>query len=168
VIRIVFLILISSSVLAQEAPRCVDPAFNSKVKDYVKGTVALIDADELAAGRSQYLILDARESDEYEVSHIEGAKRIGYDDPDYEVLIDVPNDTEIVVYCSIGYRSEKIGEKLMERGYKNVRNLYGGIFEWSNRAYPLIDTNGTSTRELHTYSRSWSKWADSDKVNRTW
>ena len=47
----------------------------------------------------------------------------------------------IVLYCSIGYRSEKIGEKLVEMGYGHVFNLYGGIFEWVNRDLPVYNAS---------------------------
>ena len=39
----------------------------------------------------------------------------------------------IIVYCSIGVRSEDIGEKLKELGYTKILNLYGGIFDWKNK-----------------------------------
>ncbi len=127
-----------------------------------------MDVDELYRTRKESVILDARETAEFDVSHIEGALQIGYDTPDFNILKDLPLDTEIVVYCSIGYRSEKIGEKLQERGYTNVSNLYGGIFEWSNREYELVDTNGQKTNIVHTYSRRWSKWVNPDKATLTW
>tara|TARA_B100000768_G_C11171243_1_gene328804 strand:+ start:178 stop:360 length:183 start_codon:yes stop_codon:yes gene_type:complete len=39
----------------------------------------------------------------------------------------------IIVYCTIGYRSEKISEELKLKGYKYVYNLYGGIIQWVNK-----------------------------------
>ena len=106
------------------------------------------------------LILDAREREEYEVSHINDAKFVGYDlfstEDVSEEIID--KSTPIVVYCSIGIRSEDIGEKLKKVGFTNVKNLYGGIFEWKNNDYPIIDSEGKETENVHTYSRFWSKW----------
>ena len=64
----------------------------------------------------------------------------------------------IVVYCSIGYRSEKIGKKIKNLGFSRVYNLYGGIFEWSNRAYPLIDNQKKKTIKVHGYNQDWGKW----------
>ena len=39
-----------------------------------------------------------------------------------------------------------------------LRTLYGGIFEWKNNDYPIIDSEGKETENVHTYSRFWSKW----------
>jgi rhodanese-related sulfurtransferase len=167
-IRVVVLLLISTALYAQDDAHCIDRDFQRKVEDYIRGTVPVMDVEKLHQAQKEVVILDARETAEFEVSHIEGALRIGYDKPDFNILKDIPLDTDIVVYCSIGYRSEKIGEKLQERGYTNVSNLYGGIFEWSNRQYELVDTKGQKTNTLHTYSRRWSKWVDPEKTATTW
>jgi rhodanese-related sulfurtransferase len=87
----------------------------------------------LATGDKQSLFLDAREKKEFDVSHIREAKWVGYKSFDPSLLNAVPKDSPIIVYCSIGYRSEKIAEKLKAAGFTNVSNLYGGIFEWVNQ-----------------------------------
>ena len=43
-------------------------------------------------------------------------------------------------------------------GFENVRNLYGGIFQWKNQDKPVVDTKGIKTDSVHTYSKAWSKW----------
>jgi hypothetical protein len=63
----------------------------------------------------------------------------------------------LVVYCSVGVLSEDIGEKLEALGYTNVKNLYGGIFEWKNKGYPVIDNNGKDTRKVHAYNKRWGQ-----------
>jgi predicted sulfurtransferase len=60
----------------------------------------------------------------------------------------------------VGVRSEKIGEKLIAAGYKNVLNLYGGIFEWVNQNHPVYKQNGVQTAEIHTYDNNWERWAE--------
>jgi hypothetical protein len=97
-----------------------------------------------------------------------GARYAGYDDFDVASLDDLPRDTSIVVYCSIGYRSEKIGEKLREKGFINVKNLYGSIFEWANQGFPIVDNQGNLTHLIHTYNRNWSRWVDNDTLKKTW
>ena len=64
----------------------------------------------------------------------------------------------IIVYCSVGIRSEDIAEKLQKAGYKNVFNLFGGIFEWKNKQNVVVDTNNNPTEKVHTFSKEWSKW----------
>ena len=106
------------------------------------------------------IIIDSREAEEYKVSRIEGAIYVGYDDfSEGETSEKIKDrDTPIVVYCSLGVRSEDIGAKLMKLGYTNVRNLYGGIFEWKNNGYPVIDSEGNETENVHAYSKLWGKW----------
>lgn len=73
---------------------------------------------------------------------------------------DVAKGSEIIVYCSIGKRSEKITQKLTKAGYSNVSNLYGGIFEWVNQGNNVVDLNNKNTNKVHAYSRFWGHWLD--------
>jgi len=61
-------------------------------------------------------------------------------------------------------RSEKVVEKLEELGYRDVYNLYGGIFEWVNQGYPVVNERNDTTLEVHGFSRIWSVWLDRGKV----
>ena len=106
------------------------------------------------------LILDSREKEEFDVSHIDSAQLVGYDNfSSEEISSEIENkNTLVVVYCSLGIRSEDIGEKLKKAGFSNVRNLYGGIFEWKNKGYPILDSEGKETENVHAYSNLWGKW----------
>lgn len=104
------------------------------------------------------LLLDAREWNEYQVSHLKNAKFIGYDQFTLDKLGLIKKDQRIVVYCSVGYRSEKIAEKLKQAGYTNVSNLYGGIFEWVNQENEVVDEKGSTTKNIHAYSKVWGVW----------
>ena len=110
--------------------------------------------------KDEVTLLDTREPDEYAVSRIEGAINVGYNKFSSEEVLNQlkPGDELIVVYCSLGIRSEKIGEKLKKAGFQNVRNLYGGIFEWKNNDYPVVDSEGNTTEKVHPFSRVWGKW----------
>ncbi len=104
------------------------------------------------------VFLDAREPKEFAVSHLNGAIPVGYDLFDLQYIPStLSKDAHMVVYCSVGYRSEKITEKLIAAGYKNVSNLYGGIFEWVNQGYPVYNQSG-KTPKVHAYDRSWGIW----------
>ena len=67
------------------------------------------------------------------------------------------------MYCSLGIRSETVAHKLMQEGYTNVYNLYGGIFEWKNANFKVVDTLGNPTEKVHTFNKSWSKWLQKGK-----
>ncbi|MVO07979.1 rhodanese-like domain-containing protein [Flavobacterium sp. TP390] len=122
-------------------------------------SVPYISAEELKSSKNS-TVLDTRELEEFNVSHLENAIHVGYQKFDTDLLLKaIPNkQTPIVVYCSIGVRSEDIGEKLIQLGYTNVKNLYGGIFEWKNKNYTVVNANGEITDEVHAFSKTWGKY----------
>ena len=124
--------------------------------------------DELMEMQEDVILLDARPQSEFDVSHIKGAKRIGYKKIDKAALEGIDKNEQIVLYCSIGYRSEKVGETLKKMGYKNVYNLYGSIFEWVNQGNEIVDKNGRKTEKVHTYNKRWSKWVEDGKAEKVW
>ena len=146
----------------------MDEKFDQKVNQLLSYSVPVMDVDQLKNEKEKVVILDAREKVEYDVSHIEGAQWIGFDHFDSTALQQIPKDSKIVVYCSVGYRSEKIGERLQKMGYTDVNNLYGSIFEWVNRGNNVVDKNGLITRKVHTYNKNWSQWVDETKAEKTW
>lgn len=105
------------------------------------------------------LVLDAREPAEFAVSHLAGAVPVGYKQLDLRALNNVAKDWPIVVYCSVGYRSQKVTQTLAKQGFTNVRNVYGGIFEWVNRGYPIVNKQGP-TDSVHAFSKSWGQWLE--------
>ena len=125
---------------------------------YNKESVPYIRVDELA-NMQGHILLDTRESEEFEISHLENALWIGHDQFNMERFLNLypDKDAPLVVYCSIGVRSEDIGEKLQEAGYTNVQNLYGGIFEWKNKGYPVVDIKKEKTEKVHAYSKYWGR-----------
>jgi rhodanese-related sulfurtransferase len=142
-------------------PSCKNAEFDKKVATSIRFTVPLISCEDLfneTQEGKEIIILDAREPEEFQISHLPGAKYIGYDNFSEEKLIHLAKDSKIVVYCSIGYRSEKIAERIRRAGFTNVYNLYGSIFEWANLGYQLIDNNNETTNLVHTYNSRWSKW----------
>ncbi|WP_273568157.1 rhodanese-like domain-containing protein [Maribacter halichondriae] len=137
--------------------RCPKKA-GQDLKKFNKESVPYIQVEELS-GNDIVLLLDAREKEEFEVSHLEDALWVGHKTFEIDTLLKkVPKkNKQIVVYCSIGVRSENIGEKLQKAGYTNVKNLYGGIFEWKNRGYPVYNADGIETENVHAFSKHWGK-----------
>ncbi|SHO60505.1 rhodanese-like domain-containing protein [Algoriphagus zhangzhouensis] len=103
-----------------------------------------------------FQILDTREKEEYEVSHIEGAQWAGFDSfPEFDVQ-KLDKNKPVLVYCTVGARSQEIGQKLQNEGFQ-VFNLYGGIIHWVNENHPVFNEN-SMTNQVHTYSQSWGIW----------
>lgn len=126
---------------------------------YNDESIPYIFVNELKAEKS-VVIIDAREPEEYNVSHIKEAIFVGYKNFKIESFTSkIKNkNKKIVVYCSLGVRSEDIAKKLKDAGYTNVYNLYGGIFEWKNNNLNVYNANNQLTENIHTFSKQWSKW----------
>jgi rhodanese-related sulfurtransferase len=146
---------------------CQNPDFDKKVANMLSFTVKTISPRDLKR-QSNVVVLDARERSEYDVSHLPNAVFIGYNSFEKKALDTIQKDRTIVVYCSIGYRSEKMGEKLTKLGYTKVFNLYGSIFEWLNQGNPVVDKNGQPTKKVHTYNKAWSRWVEDGKAEKIW
>ncbi len=170
--KVLFLLflLIQIGCFAQTTPNrahCTNPDFDKKVASWLSFSVPTITPDSLKQIQGA-TILDAREKQEYDISHIPNAIYIGYNIFEKKTLENMPKDKPIVVYCSIGYRSEKIGEKLRKMGFTKVYNLYGSIFEWVNRGNIVVDNQGKTTTKVHTFNRNWSKWVDNKAIEKVW
>ena len=122
-------------------------------------SVPYICVDELSKLTTPHLLLDTREKEEYEISHLEHAIHVGFNDFKVSKTTNLlPNkDTMIVVYCSLGIRSEIIGKKLIADGYTKIYNLYGGIFEWKNKGKKVYGSK-QETPKVHAYSKAWGSY----------
>ncbi|MDH5366922.1 MAG: rhodanese-like domain-containing protein [Cyclobacteriaceae bacterium] len=141
--------------------QCQPTDFDEKLKSLYKGTVPLIhqdDLNQLIDNNKSIIILDTRTSEEFKISAIKEAKFIDYDNFKPTDVKSIDKTDTIVVYCSVGYRSERIGEKLQKLGYKHVLNLYGGIFDWVNSGNFVYKNNSTITDSVHTYNENWGQW----------
>ncbi len=132
-------------------------SLDEEVKTLYKNTVPIISMTD-AKKTSSAKFLDTREPEEFQVSHLPKAKLVGYDKFDLASVSSIPKQDTIIVYCSVGYRSERIGEKLQEAGYKYVFNLYGGIFNWKNEDGVVVDSKNDTTQEVHAYNKSWGRF----------
>lgn len=139
-------------------------AYKITLNTLYKNTVPLISIAEasnlLASKDTTVYFLDTRELNEYAISHIPDAIYTGYDAFDTTALQNIPKDATVVAYCSVGYRSERIGEQLQAMGFNQVFNLYGGIFEWVNQNQTVVNNNNETTQAIHAYNRAWGIWVE--------
>ncbi len=162
---IIILLFLSTFVQAQEGYK--QKQFNKMLDGLLAHSVAELEAKFMSYD-SSVIYLDARELNEYEVSKIEGAQWVGYNDFGLTRVSDIDKNQPIIVYCSIGYRSEKITEQLKAHGFTNVTNMLGGIFEWVNYDKPIVDSTSTNTNKIHGFDKSWGKWLNGDLVEKVY
>lgn len=115
-------------------------------------------AEAIDEGASAPLLIDVREPAEYAVSHLPGAVHAQGDDILKRARQAEPGQ-KVVLYCSVGYRSSREAEKLLEQGVDNVVNLEGSIFEWANEGHPVV--RGDQTVEaVHPFDDEWGQLLD--------
>lgn len=106
--------------------------------------------------RPQPLLLDVRAAAEFEISHLAGAQRAADMEAALHVLEGVDTDAAIVAYCSVGYRSSQLVERLRAVGFSNVSNLDGSIFQWANEGRTVY-RNDAPVRLVHPFDEDWSR-----------
>ena len=126
--------------------------------------VSQLSTDSLAAWlarppEERPLLLDVRAPAEYRVSHLQDAYRADPGGPLPAQLDTLQHDRPIVTYCSVGYRSSALAERLQEAGFTNVSNLEGSIFAWANEGRPVY-RNGQRVRQVHPYNQVWGRLLD--------
>ena len=151
-----FVLCLSCITVVLAQGKVKDTVFDGMLQKLLTHKVNEIGPEEMLP-LEDFLLLDAREREEYDTSHIKGALWVGYNDFSKARLNDIPKTKKIIVYCSVGYRSEKIAQKLLKFGYTDVANLYGGIFEWVNQGNQVQNVEGT-TEDVHTFDETWAKW----------
>jgi len=153
---LMFVAISSATIVAQ--PLVKSKAYALMLKGLLSHSVPEISVDSAKTiSDSTTLWLDAREENEIQVSTINNAVPVGYDQFKIKALDSIPKNSKIIVYCSVGYRSEKVAEKLINAGFTNVFNLYGGIFEWVNSGHKTYK-NKVVTPKIHAYNKVWGAW----------
>jgi rhodanese-related sulfurtransferase len=111
--------------------------------------------------RSPPVLLDVRTEEEWNVSHLQGARRVAPDAPIETATAGMAKATPIVTYCAVGYRSGALATKLRVAGFTSVRNLEGSIFQWANEHRPLVRGDEPVTT-VHPYSTLWGRLLTDD------
>ncbi len=159
---ICFLLLSNPFHLLSQNPE----GFDKMAKEMAGQKVPIIthvETQKLLSEKQNIVLLDTREWKEYQTSHLPGAIWIGYENIDWKKIEKLDKNTLIILYCSVGFRSGKIGEQLLKKKFKKVKNLYGGLFNWVNNDGKLIDNTGVGTKNVHGFDKSWSQWLNKDK-----
>jgi len=137
---------------------CQKKSIDKLLDTYNTRSVPYISVQELKMNTDAYTILDTRKKEEFEVSHLPEAIWVGEKLEDAFLDSIVNSKKPVVVYCSVGIRSEDFGEKLERKTGKTAHNLYGGIFAWKDAGFKIVDTKGKSTQKVHTFSKNWEDY----------
>lgn len=100
--------------------------------------VKVEEAEKLIAGNVQ--ILDVRTEKEWNDGHIEGAVRVDFLRNGFKgkVVKAVDPGKPVLVYCRSGNRSGKASKLMGKLGFKDVKDLKGGITAWKKAGKKVV------------------------------
>ena len=104
--------------------------------EQAKATVQAADVAQVRQwlDRNEILLVDVRETPEYEVEHIAGALLLPLSSFDAEMFPSLPG-RKVVLHCAVGKRSEAAGKMLLKEGFSGVIHMTGGIQAWKAAGY---------------------------------
>ena len=88
------------------------------------------------ADLSKITLVDVRTPDEFALGSLKGAVNIPLDDM-RERMQEIPQDKPIYLYCGVGLRGYLASNILLMNGYKEVKNLIGGLKLYKAATAPL-------------------------------
>jgi len=106
------------------------------------------------------LIVDVRAPEEFEMSHLKGAVNL----EEAEAILALAQQQQveqIVIYCSVGYRSARMADQLEQQGWDAVVNLEGSIFEWANSGRTVF-VEDEPVEVVHPFDPFWGQLLDSE------
>ena len=125
----------------------------------IRSQVEEVDPSDVKATLSNgngIVLLDVRESDEWDAGHLPGAKHVarGYLESRVEGAIGSDRSQRVIVYCASGQRSALAANTLRELlGYENVASMNGGITLWKDRGYDVEVPVSLTREQRDRYSR---------------
>ena len=100
------------------------------------------------------VIVDVREQQEFEQSHIPGAKHVPRGHLESRIESAAKPGDHVVLYCASGNRSALAAKTLQEElGYEDVSSMTGGITLWKDRGYDVEVPRKLTDEQRERYSR---------------
>ncbi len=97
--------------------------------------VSVLSPDEFERGlsRPEVQILDVRTSGEFQNSHIKSSFQADWTDPDQfkDRVQHLDKNKPVMIYCAAGGRSSAAASWMRQNGFKNVKELKGGMTAWN-------------------------------------
>jgi molybdopterin/thiamine biosynthesis adenylyltransferase/rhodanese-related sulfurtransferase len=128
--------------------------------EYIKQVKAQIDEIDPSAvsevtGVEGVVIVDVRESDEWDAGHLPGARHVPRGHLESRIEGAAPDRGQrVILYCASGNRSALAAKTLRdELGYDNVESMTGGYTLWKDRGYAVEVPRTFTPEQRQRYSR---------------
>src|SRR3954453_22041858 len=128
--------------------------------EYIKQVKAEIDEIDPSAvsevvGSEGVVIIDVRESDEWDAGHIPGARFVTRGHLESRIEGAAPDrSARVILYCASGSRSAVAPKTLKDQlGYERVESMTGGYTLWKDRGYAVEVPRTFTPEQRQRYSR---------------
>lgn len=100
----------------------------------------MAEAAKWLAESKEVQVVDVRRADEFKAGHLKGAVRVTWSEKglDAKGLKKLSKENPVLVYCRSGRRSTAAAKALAEMGFKELRNLDGGITAWQKAGAKVV------------------------------
>lgn len=126
----------------------------------IKEQIAEVDPAEVKAildrgDEAEAVLVDVREQQEWDESHIEGAHHVPRGYLEQRIARAAPDpEQRVILYCAAGHRSAIAAKSLIDDlGYTNVESMAGGITLWKQRNFPITIPFQFNDAQRIRYSR---------------
>jgi sulfur-carrier protein adenylyltransferase/sulfurtransferase len=107
----------------------------------VGSTISAKDLKGMLDRGDDFLLVDVREPNEYEIVSIPGATLIPKGEfLNGSALEQMPQDKQIVLHCKSGARSAEVLAVLKAAGFSDAVHVGGGVLAWVNQVDPSLPT----------------------------
>jgi len=121
--------------MKQHAPKFLNLVSQAKqqIKEILPKTLK-----EKMDQQEQFVLVDVREESEWISGHIPQAIHLSKGIIERDIEKKIPDhQTQVVVYCSGGFRCALVANSLQQMGYTNVYSLDTGLQGWIDSGYLL-------------------------------
>jgi rhodanese-related sulfurtransferase len=138
-VTVAVLFAASFGALAQKAPDKKIPAETVPAKPAGPQIVTPDAAEALMKSRQDLIVLDVRTPEEFEMSHIAGAKNASVIDLEFDAKLKELEGKPVLVHCTAGTRSGRAVQQMAKSGkFPEIYHMNGGITAWSEAGKTVV------------------------------
>lgn len=101
--------------------------------------ISVDDVKQKMENAKDTIFVDVREESEWQNGHLHSAIHISKGTLERDVEKIIPNlESQVVLYCSGGFRSAIAADSLKKMGYTRVSSMLGGTSAWIQAGHPLV------------------------------
>ncbi|PTM09453.1 MAG: rhodanese-like domain-containing protein [Bacteroidetes bacterium] len=107
-----------------------------------EGSIKIVTADEMKelSQLDDVQLLDVRTPEEYAVGYIDGFQNIDFLSESFQDDIEkLDKNKPVIVYCKSGGRSGRCSKLMLEKGFKKIYDLEGGITKWESEGNAVVN-----------------------------